>query len=193
MRIIAGDARGRRLHSGKGRAIRPTAAKVKGAIFNVVASRFGIEGADVLDLFAGAGTLGIEALSRGARRVTFVEGSAAAVRILRANLDRCQFTARARVIRSPVTAALRRLRDAGAGFDGVLVDPPYDAGWVERTLRELGGGALLRPGGWVVIEHSTREAVGQQYGGLRLTQDRHYGKTALAILTAHGEETDEIR
>src|SRR5574340_617662 len=94
MRVIAGAAKGRRLRVGSGTAVRPTADKVKGALFNIVTHRVALDATRVLDLFAGSGALGIEALSRGAASVTFVERSAAAVRLLRANLAHCGFTAR---------------------------------------------------------------------------------------------------
>src|SRR3990172_1727686 len=98
MRVIAGSAKGRRLAASRGLAVRPTSDKVKGAIFSVLGSRFHIESAQLLDVFAGSGALGIEALSRGARTVTFVEHSAAAARVLRENLHRCGFSDRARVL-----------------------------------------------------------------------------------------------
>ena len=191
MRIISGNARGRRLRAGKGQAIRPTASKVKGAVFNILASRFFLEDAEILDLFAGAGTLGIEALSRGAARVTFVESSAAAARILRDNIERCAVSDRVRVIQATAAAALRRLRGEAARFDGVFMDPPYDAGWIERTLRDLAGAGVVRAGGWIVAEHSITEPVPDRCGDLQLTQERRYGKTALAILTADGDTDQE--
>src|SRR3989441_12778123 len=105
MRVIAGSAKGRRLKTSRGRALRPTADKVKGALFNILASHFPIESAHVLDLFAGSGALGIEALSRGAAAVTFVEESPAAVRVLRDNLRRCGFDGQARGLQMPVERA----------------------------------------------------------------------------------------
>jgi 16S rRNA (guanine(966)-N(2))-methyltransferase RsmD len=186
MRVISGSARGRSLQAGRGQAIRPTGAKVKGAIFSILASRHKLEGLDLLDLFAGAGGLGIEALSRGARHVTFVESDAAAARILRRNLERCGLLAQGRLVQAPVPAALRRLAGKGQ-FGGVFLDPPYEKGLVGTTLAELGSRNLVAPSGWVVAEHSTREAVARVYGPLRLTDDRRYGKTALAIFVCDGE------
>jgi len=186
MRVIAGNARGRRLEAGRGQAIRPTGAKVKGAIFSILASRFDLDGVVVLDLFAGSGGLGIEALSRGAARVTFVERDAGHCRILRANLERCDLAGRARVVQAELPAGLRRLAGEGP-FGGVFLDPPYEKGLLDATLKRLGAAGLVAPGGWVVAERSTAEAVAEAYGPLRLTLDRRYGKTALAIFLSDGE------
>ncbi len=195
MRVIAGSAKGRRLTASPGLAVRPTADKVKGAIFSILGSRFHIESAQLLDLFAGSGALGIEALSRGARTVTFVEQSAMAARVLRDNLRRCGFSDRARVLQVPVHPALAQLARAGARFDGVFADPPYGHGLVQRTLADLGAHGLTPPGGWVMIEHHTDEAPPPAVGPLRLTQARRYGKTGLALFVADalmpGAQKDE--
>ena len=184
MRVIAGSAKGRRLATSRGSAVRPTADKVKGALFNILASRFDIEATHLLDLFAGSGALGIEALSRGAAAVTFVEQSATSARVLRDNLERCGFNARARVLQMPVQRALAQLARAGARFDGVLADPPYGQGLVTRTLGDLATHGLAKTGGWVVIEHHIDEEPPTMCGPLRLTQERRYGKTGLALFVA---------
>lgn len=187
MRVIGGSTRGRRLLAGRGQAIRPTSAKVRGAIFSILGSRWGVEGRDILDLFAGSGALGIEAASRGAARVVFVERDREAARILRVNLERCRLTAQTEVVQGAVPGALRRLAGRSA-FGGVFMDPPYEAGLVGPTLAELARSGLVSRGGWVVVEHSTSEPVGEAYGELRLTGDRRYGKTALAIFLCDGED-----
>jgi pantetheine-phosphate adenylyltransferase len=184
MRVIAGSAKGRRLQAGHGHAIRPTADKVKGAAFNILASRFDLASAQVLDLFAGSGSLGIEALSRGAAHVTFVEEAAAALRVLRRNLEACGCAARARVLPLPAHRALAQLAREHAAFDGALLDPPYGRGLVDRTLALLAQRALLRPGAWVLAEHHIDEGPALAYGPLRLTHARHYGKTGVALFVA---------
>lgn len=186
MRVITGSARGRPLRAGKGRAIRPTGARLKAAIFSILGSRWGVEGRAVLDLFAGSGALGIEAASRGAARVVFVERDAAAVRILRENVGRCGLQVPMEILAATLPAVLRRPL-AGAPFGGVFLDPPYDTGLVGPTLAELGRGGLVAPAGWVVVEHSGGERVADAYGSLRLTDARRYGKTALAIFLCDGE------
>lgn len=183
MRVIAGSAKGRRLQAGPDQRIRPTGDKVKGALFNILASRFDLAETRVLDLFAGAGTLGIEALSRGAAHVTFVESAKAAAALLRGNIDTCRFTERAQVIERRVEPALAQLQRAGQPFHGVILDPPYGLGLVDKTLRELMSAGVLSADAWVMVEHHVDEPPADSYGSLRLTQSRHYGKTCLALLT----------
>ncbi len=191
MRVIAGSAKGRRLRAGKGRAVRPTADKVKGALFNILASRFDLQSAGILDLFAGSGGLGIEALSRGAGHVTFVDESAAAIRVLRDNLRACRMEEAARVLSVPVPRALAQLARQQVHFDGVLLDPPYGQGLVDQTLAAIAAHGLVRPGGWAMVEHHVDETPAAAYGPLRLTQARRYGKTALALFVASEATSDE--
>ena len=181
MRVIAGEARGRRLRTVPGLATRPTADKVKGAIFSILGSRVDLAGARVLDLFAGSGALGIEALSRGAAHVTFVEQAGPAVGALAANLDTCRFTDRARVMSVAVGRALGQLARQGQRFDGALIDPPYGLGQVAPTLRALHDHGLIRPGGWVIVEHDPKEQP-EVLPGTELTLQRQYGKTGLALI-----------
>jgi 16S rRNA (guanine966-N2)-methyltransferase len=181
MRVIAGSARGRRLSSVPGSSVRPTADRVKEALFSMLASRFDLAGAEVLDLYAGSGGLGIEALSRGAASVTFVERVAAARRVLAANLERCGLGARGRVLAAPVETALRELGRRGARFDGVLLDPPYGRDLAAAGLAALAALDLTRPGAWVAAEHHVDDPLADTYGPLRLTVGKRYGKTALAL------------
>lgn len=181
MRVIAGSAKGRRLRTIAGRTVRPTADRVKEALFSMLGSRFALEGAELLDLFAGSGGLGIEGLSRGAAAATFVECDVAAKRLLEANLRQCGFDHVAHVLPAPVDRALRTCVQRQCRFDGVLVDPPYGRGLAEATLRQLGAMDLVRPGGWVAVEHHTDEPLAPGYGELQLTVVKRYGKTALAL------------
>lgn len=184
MRVIAGSAKGRRLQAGPDQRIRPTADKVKGALFNILASRFDLAAARVLDLFAGSGALGIEALSRGAGQVTFVEKSRSAAAILRQNVAACRLGERAKVIEGSVQQGLARLgRDPATLFDGVILDPPYGLNLVDTTLSLLAATKLLAPHAWVIVEHHADEAPAQAYGSMRLTQSWRYGKTCLVLLT----------
>jgi pantetheine-phosphate adenylyltransferase len=181
MRVISGSAKGRRLQTTAGRRVRPTSDKVKEALFNILGSRVSLQGARVLDLFAGSGALGIEALSRGAAHVTFVEPAVGALRALRRNLEVCGFTARATLVACTVHQGLQRLQREGARFDGVLADPPYERGMVQRTLDDVTALGLLRGDAWVVVEHHAGEAPRGEHGNLHLTHVRHYGKTTLAL------------
>ncbi len=179
MRVITGEARGRRLQALGGSATRPTSDKVKGAAFSILFSRFDLKGARILDLFAGSGALGIEALSRGAAHATSVEYSNAAADIINQNLATCRLTDRATLVRSTVATAVPRL--AAESFDGIFLDPPYECGLVASTLQLIADTNLCVIGGWVMCEHHEREPVAEEYGKLRLTHQRTYGYTALAL------------
>ena len=149
---------------------------VKQAIFNIVGS--GIEGATVLDLFAGSGALGIEALSRGAASVTFVDQQPRGLAILRQNLDALGFKERARLVRSDVVRWLEASPDAVGAAHFVFLDPPYDDDVLDRSLkaldREVAGGAT------VVAEHSRRQQV-PQLVRLRVDRERRYGDTVVTV------------
>lgn len=159
MRVIAGSARGRTLHAPpSGAETRPTTDKVREALFNVLGP---IDDYVTLDLFAGTGALGIEALSRGARSCLFVEASEKVCAVIRRNVDECGFRERARVLSRDVRRALDKGPEAaGAPFDLVLMDPPYAHG-----LEQLALEALVRTSGWltdsasVVVERATRDVI----------------------------------
>jgi 16S rRNA (guanine(966)-N(2))-methyltransferase RsmD len=179
VRIVAGSARGRRLRAPRGRAIRPTTDRVKEAVFSIVASREGCEGVAVLDLFAGTGALGIEALSRGATEAVFVEQSRAAAETIRANLTTTGFEAE--VMTMPVARAIARLAGVGRRFGGVFLDPPYDRGWIDRTLALLDESGVLADGAWVVVEHGRNEQPAPRHGALVQRLQRCYGDTSIAL------------
>lgn len=183
MRVIAGVAKGRRLRALRGQAVRPTADRVKEALFSMLESRFDLDGAVLLDLFSGTGALGIEGLSRGADRVVFVEQDHAARRVLEANLAACGFATRGRMVGAPVRRAIAALADDGIRFDGILMDPPYGRGLAAAALSDLETAALLAPDGWVAVEHHVDDALAESYGELQLTASRRYGKTAVALFS----------
>ena len=191
MRVIAGSAKGRRLKTSGSRATRPTADRVKEAMFSILDSRVELDGAEVLDLFAGSGALGIEALSRGAAHALFVEERREAVHALQQNIEACQFESRTRVLPMTITAALKRLARDGQRFDGVLLDPPYSEGLVATTLERLIAAAIVRPSGWIVIEHHVDEPP-PVLPPLHLTQTRRYGKTAVTLLRVPKESTEHV-
>jgi 16S rRNA (guanine(966)-N(2))-methyltransferase RsmD len=136
MRIIAGDFRGRRLHSPKSYRIRPTIDRVRESVFNIIAGV--VPGAKVLDLFAGTGAMGLEALSRGAQFCFFVDNGAEAVRIIRENVQLCAAMDRSRIIQGKVSSAIVRLCSEGELFDLIFMDPPYGKGYMEKTLQIIG-------------------------------------------------------
>ena len=184
MRVIAGCARGRKLTSLAGTSVRPTADRVKEAVFSMIESRFALSGARVLDLFAGSGALGIEALSRGAGEAVFVDRNSAAARVVRRNLDACGFVAR--VLPLAATRALVQLRGEGATFDGVFLDPPYAGEDAEESMRVLGEGDLLAPGAWAVVEHDAGRAPAERFGRLGLILTKRYGNTHVSVYRRDG-------
>ncbi len=183
MRVAAGEAKGKRLRVPRGVRARPTLDRVREAVFNALGGR--VVDADVLDLFAGVGTLGIEALSRGARRAVFVERDPRTASGLRANLQAAGLADRAEVWREDALRALRRLAQRGDRFHLVFVDPPYRSGWLEKTLRVLATSPVLRPEGVVVAEGAKGESV--EVEGLEVTWHRAYGGTAVAFLRKTSE------
>jgi 16S rRNA (guanine(966)-N(2))-methyltransferase RsmD len=164
-----------------GRSVRPTADRVKEALFSMLQSRFDLDGIALLDLFAGTGALGIEGLSRGAARAVFVEQDRAARRVLAANLAACGFGSRSRIAPLPVDRALAELAARGERFHGVVMDPPYGRRLADGALAQLAASVLVAPGGWVAAEHAVDDVVAETYGCLRLTAARRYGKTAVTL------------
>ena len=180
MRIIGGEFRGRRLADlGKGDSdahLRPTADRVRESLFNILGSFDVLPGARVLDLFAGTGALGLEALSRGAASVTFVENGRVALGLLRQNIALCKAEAKTQVIARDA----RRLGSCpGAGFDLVFLDPPYGKALGEAALAAELAGGWIAPGATVVWEES---ATITPPDGLSLVEERHYGDTVIRFL-----------
>jgi 16S rRNA (guanine966-N2)-methyltransferase len=179
MRVIGGNARGRRLKIPRGKTLRPTAARVKEALFNILPHD--LSGTRVLELFAGTGNVTIEALSRGAAEAILVDSSAEAGKAIRENLQRFQITDRTKVWITPVARALRLLARRGETFDMIFLDPPYERRWIGSTLKLIGEGRLLRESGVLVAEHSIREQVDPYYSSLALCDQRRYGGTLLSF------------
>ncbi len=183
MRIIAGSLRSRTLEAPPGLATRPTSDRLRETIFNVLAPR--MEGASFLDLYAGSGAVGIEALSRGAAQAVFVERAPAALKVLRANLARLGLTTGFHIHPGSVAAYLRRQPSGQAkGFDLVFLDPPYDAtDEYAATLGLLGGAAAgqLAPGATVIAEHRRKGRLDDHYGSLARTRLLEQGDAALSF------------
>lgn len=186
MRIIGGRLRGRRLTGVKGQ-IRPTADRVREAIFNIL----GLEVADslVLDLFAGTGALGIEALSRGARSAVFVEKHPSALQVLRRNLAQCGLNQESRVLPLGTEKALPRLAAAGEHFSLIFLDPPYGHGLAAANLLLLSKTDLVAPHGYIVVEHSRRDDLAEAYHQLKRQDQRRYGATAVSFYSCQRQES----
>ena len=181
MRVIGGAAKGRKLRAPKGTTVRPTAGRVKESLFNILPRDFA--GARVLDVFAGTGNLSIEPLSRGAASAVLIDASEQSGVIMRENLRRLGFAAQTEVWITPAARALKSLARRKQSFDCIFLDPPYDQGWVERSLEIIGRCSLLRDQGILVIEHSAREAAKGKHGSLQLHDQRRYGDTRLSFYT----------
>lgn len=174
--MVAGSARGRRLSAPAGSGTRPTTDRVREAVFNALGSLGAVVDAEVLDAFAGSGALGIEALSRGAARCTFVERDRAARVVVEANLASTGLAERARVIDGDVLAHLAR---PGPAYDLVLCDPPHDHDRWDDLLAALAG--RLRPDGVVVVE-SDRPVVVDGDAGWVVTREKRYGGTVVQMV-----------
>ena len=184
MRVIGGTDRGRRLLAPRGLRTRPTAERVREALFDILGPA--VAGMRVLDLYAGTGAVGIEALSRGAARAVFVERDRDALRVLRRNLaDLVISRERARVVAGDAARVLATLRDE-APFDLCFLDPPYTESVASRVLAGLVGAGLLGPHALLVVQHFTKTAVGCPAGLVADRVSRRFGETALTFLRPEG-------
>ena len=179
-RITGGSERGRRLRSTKGTGLRPTSESVRAAIFSII-GRDAVEGARVLDLYAGTGALGIEALSRGASWSDFVEVDPRRCQEIRESLRQMGLTDRGHVYRARVEKPWHRLGD---GYDLVLVDPPYDLDPWEILMARLDGDQILKQGALVVAEHHHKRQLAGRYGRLVQIKHRRHGDTSMSIYRA---------
>lgn len=180
MRVITGTAHGRKLKTLEGMDVRPTTDMVKEAVFSIV--QFQVPCASVLDVFAGSGQMGIEALSRGAARAVFVDNSRASQAVIRENLAATGLAKQARVIADDAVSFLAHAADR---YDIIFLDPPYDAGFAPQVLPLLE--RVLAPGGIVLFEHRLKEELPAEAGGLVLKKNYRYGKIAVTTYI-HAED-----
>lgn len=183
MRIITGTQRGKKLTALEGEAVRPTTDRVKESLFNIL--QFGIEGRRFLDLFAGSGQIGLEALSRGAAQAVFVDASRNSVRVVEQNVAATGFSDCARVVLSDFSAFLQGGREK---FDVAFLDPPYRTGMLEKALKLVP--EHMNPGGAIVCEHPLDEAVPDWAGPFKKAKSYRYGKI---LLTVYRREEEELQ
>ena len=184
MRIVAGSAKGRALQGPKPSSghIRPTADRVRETIFNML-GQF-LDGQAVLDLYAGTGALGLEALSRGAGRVVLVDQDREAQALCRLNTDALGFAAQVSILAQPVARAVETLGKKGERFELIFADPPYAARVVETVLEAVAASGVAAPGGMVVVEHDKREDSPEAHAGLTRDDQRRFGDTLVSFYRA---------
>ena len=176
MRVITGTARGRRLETLPGEHTRPTAERVKEALFSII--QFELEGRQVLDLFAGTGNLGIEALSRGAETCVFADSSRESLRLIRENIAHCKAEEGARVEAGDYRKILGNQTEP---FDIILLDPPYNKGLLDECFRLIAENELLTEDGVIVAEHRREEKMPEELHGFQKQKERRYGIVMLSI------------
>ncbi|HVK37850.1 MAG TPA: 16S rRNA (guanine(966)-N(2))-methyltransferase RsmD [Candidatus Kapabacteria bacterium] len=177
LRIIAGDLRGRRLKSHERPGLRPTTDRVRESVFSMLGSRLDFEGIEVLDLFAGTGALGIEAISRGAARCTFVEGDRRTARLIEENLRELGIAERASVVAGD---AVKFVSTVEASYDLIVADPPYAATVFDRLVQEVFTRGLLRGSGLFLLEHSSAMRP-RSAPGAAIVATRGFGDTDVTI------------
>jgi 16S rRNA (guanine966-N2)-methyltransferase len=180
VRVIGGSLKGRRLTAPAGLATRPTADRIRESIFNILAGR--IAPKRVLDLFAGTGALGIEALSRGAESAVFVDQAKIALAALRRNLHTLDLEGRTRVCHWNILKNLNCLAAERPGFDLVFMDPPYETQAMEPALASLAASGALMSGACIVVEHSAREPLVIPASAWVLKDQRRFGKTLVSFI-----------
>ena len=180
MRIIGGTSKGRRLFLPKGCQIRPTSDRVKESLFNILHP---VDGKSFLDLFAGSGNVGLEALSRGAAKVMFIEKDLILANAIAKNRDNYGYNNIGKVIALEVESGIHELCKKGEKFDILFADPPYDEGYIKKTLQYLADGRLIGMDGTIVIQHSIREIFQDTLSSHYIfTDQRIYSDTALSFL-----------
>lgn len=192
MRIISGSAKGRRLLSPPGQGqralVRPTSDRVREALFNIIASS--IQGATVLDLFAGTGALGLEALSRGAADAVFVDNNRGVLDLIHKNVTLCGFSERSQLVQRDLTKSLFFLNRLAPphGFDFIFIDPPYRHGFGARVLAELEISTVVSRDSLIIVEEANGIELPERIGRLRLTDSRRYGDTMIRFYLVGEDE-----
>lgn len=180
MRVISGSARGRRLEALEGNDVRPTTDKVKESIFNII--QFRIEGRRFLDLFAGSGQMGIEAISRGAKQAVFIEQSRKALSVLKKNIASVRFEEESKVINTDAKAFLSTNREK---FDIAFLDPPYNKGILQDVLPLVAEN--MNKGGLIICESPLKEELSEKIGEFSLDRSYHYGKIKISVYCVKDE------
>lgn len=185
MRVISGKSKGRRLRTIPGDSTRPTADRVKESIFNLLGPT--LQGVQVLDLFAGSGALGIEAISRGAKTVVFIDNNFRAIQVIKENIESCGFQSEATIHHLNAKQALNQLKEEGQLFDLVFLDPPYNNQQYEEIILTILKNNLLTEKARVVVEYDYKLSLPSEIGMLSLIKNNKYGDIKIAIYQAKGK------
>ncbi len=180
LRIIGGALKGKKLYSVRDQSIRPTADRLRESIFNILSHR--VLETVVLDLFAGTGALGIEALSRGAESALFVDNRKGALSVLKRNIESCKLDQKAEIVKWNIRQNLNCIRSNKPNFNLVFLDPPYNKNLIKPSLFNLYQSNSLKDGACIVIEHSLLESIPTDLIAFDLTDQRKYGKTLVSFL-----------
>lgn len=180
MRVISGQARGHKLKTPEGLDTRPTTDRIKESLFNILAPS--LPKCTFLDLFAGSGGIGIEALSRGGSKAVFVDASAVCKEIIEDNLRHTKLYDRAEIIKKDVVQAIKVLGAENRRFDIIFLDPPYEGGYIEPTLQTIAAENILNKEGFIVVERSTDIPIENTYG-FHIFREKNYKNTTMTFLS----------
>ncbi len=188
MRVIAGTLKGRQIKAPKGLSIRPTRERAREALFSMLAPS--LESSRFLDLCAGTGAIGIEALSRGAESALFVEKSVKACRLIGENLKSLGLEGRGRLLKEDILKAIKRLSGEGEGFDLIYLDLPYKSPLAGTCLKAVSASSLLKPGGIFMVEHEIKREPPEREGNLLRIRTSRFGDTAISFYRRGSEAHD---
>ncbi len=186
VRVISGSARGLKLNTPGDDRVRPTTDRVKESMFNIVQDW--VYDSQVLDLFAGSGALGIEALSRGASQAVFCDNSLDSIKIIKSNIEKARVVDRSQIVSGDFKRCLRDMEAKNQSFDMIFVDPPYYKGLFEEVLDTIRACKILKKDGIVIVEHDAKRPIGQ-VEGLEVYKEKKYGITMLTFYCL--EDDDE--
>jgi RNA methyltransferase, rsmD family len=186
VRVISGSARGLKLNTPGDDRVRPTTDRVKESMFNIVQDW--VYDSQVLDLFAGSGALGIEALSRGASQAVFCDNSLDSIKIIKSNIEKARLADRSQIVSGDFKRCLRDMEAKNQSFDMIFVDPPYYEGLFEEVLDTIRSCKILKKDGIVIVEHDAKKPIGQ-VEGLEVYKEKKYGITMLTFYCL--EDDDE--
>ncbi|MCQ1528049.1 16S rRNA (guanine(966)-N(2))-methyltransferase RsmD [Lutispora saccharofermentans] len=185
MRIIAGELKGRKLDRIDTGSIRPTSDRVREALFSILGDM--VIDSSFLDLFSGSGGVGIEAYSRGAKEVVFVDVDSESIKVLKNNLKKTDIIGETEVICNDYALAIDKLSNQGRKFDIIFIDPPYKAGIALEAVRKIQAGDLLKKDGIIVIEHEAKELMPEAEGIFSMFKEKKYGNVRLSLYVAKKE------